>query len=427
MKTWKRLICCVMCLMMVCALAVSLAPVEANAAGTNKVSVCAALDSNGEIVNADPGVPIATDSGMLIYTAKGLYDGTGHIYAVAVASGTPEMTYIASGCGFDMFSFSGKASDCYTAAKAEVGATVTLYGLHEDGQVTGSAKILGYDATPNSENFYELKLDITSSTKFWEPIALVNSEGKLVAIGNSEGVFAFVEPAGSTGGGAAPTEAAPAPTEAAPAPTEAAPAPTEAAAAPTEATEAAGGETGPSRGTEPKEEPEPKPGSNTVLIIGIAAAVVIVVVIVLLVMKKKKTPENSNHEEISETVAVPPAKNNNGGNWEDVSRSAGISIYLAGMDGALAGREYRISQQGVLIGRAEEANIRYPADTKGVSRRHCKVFWNNGVLMVMDLGSTSGTYLRGKGQLPPNAPVAVVEGDVIYLGSKQNALVLRTK
>ena len=42
----------------------------------------------------------------------------------------------------------------------------------------------------------------------------------------------------------------------------------------------------------------------------------------------------------------------------------------------------------------------------------------------MDLGSTSGTYLRGKGQLAPRTPVPLTEGSVIYLGSKAVAVQL---
>ena len=94
----------------------------------------------------------------------------------------------------------------------------------------------------------------------------------------------------------------------------------------------------------------------------------------------------------------------------------------------MTGQQYAIPDSGkMLIGRSVEANIRYPADTKGVSRNHCQVYWNNGSLQVMDLGSTSGTFLRGKGQLVPNTPVALTDGSTIYLGSKSVAINVRTR
>ena len=101
------------------------------------------------------------------------------------------------------------------------------------------------------------------------------------------------------------------------------------------------------------------------------------------------------------------------------------ALYLCCEGGALDGRRYPVGTTTLLIGRDPSCNIRYPADTKGVSRRHCEIFWKNGVLHIMDLGSTSGTFIRGKGQIAANAPVAVNAGDTFYLGEKRNAFVIR--
>lgn len=89
------------------------------------------------------------------------------------------------------------------------------------------------------------------------------------------------------------------------------------------------------------------------------------------------------------------------------------------------GKRFPITQNILLIGRDPACNICYPADTKGVSRRHCQVFWKSGVLMIMDLGSTAGTFIRGKGQIAANVPTAVKAGDTFYLGEKKNAFVIR--
>ena len=429
MKTWKRLICWAVCLIMVGALAVSVAPVEANAAAANKVRVCGAMDGNNDVVDTSPGIPIALSDGVWVFTKKGLYTGSGNRYLMAANDGVIDMQYLSSDSNFDVFVLDGEASYGYKAAQAVVGSNVTLHALKGSSQVSGTGKITGYNSTANSEGFYDLELDVTSDLECMVPIAVVDGSGNVVAILNNSGAFAFAEPKSS--GGSAPKETQPAPQETQPAPKETQPAPKETQPAPQETqpapTEAAPAPDGPARETEATEPvPGPEPGTNTGLIIGIAAAVVVAVVVILLVAKKKKKAVPVVVD-LPETMPVKPAPRTEPNNWETVPAPSGIRVYIAGVDGALRGLEYLISERGITIGRAEDASVRYPADTKGVSRRHCKIFWNNGVLMVMDLGSTSGTFLRGKGQLPPNAPVAIVEGDVIYLGSKQNAMVIRTK
>lgn len=95
------------------------------------------------------------------------------------------------------------------------------------------------------------------------------------------------------------------------------------------------------------------------------------------------------------------------------------------MDGGVMNGFIYPVHTGILIGRNPECDVRYPVDTKGVSRKHCKIFVTNNNLFVMDLGSTSGTFLRGVGQLTPNVPQNIRSGDIIYLGEKKNGIVVR--
>lgn len=51
-------------------------------------------------------------------------------------------------------------------------------------------------------------------------------------------------------------------------------------------------------------------------------------------------------------------------------------------------------QQGrVIIGRSKEADLR--VNDANVSRKHAAVYWNNGRIMIDDLGSTNGTMVNG--------------------------------
>lgn len=100
---------------------------------------------------------------------------------------------------------------------------------------------------------------------------------------------------------------------------------------------------------------------------------------------------------------------------------------LMGIGGVMSGRAYPVGNQEMVIGRDVSCGIRFPADTKGISRNHCKVFRNggSGQFMLMDCNSTYGTYLKGYGKLQPQKPVALKNGDTFYLGSDKNGFTIK--
>ena len=106
-----------------------------------------------------------------------------------------------------------------------------------------------------------------------------------------------------------------------------------------------------------------------------------------------------------------------------VQEQAGFRLYARG--GYMDGRIYDIGESEITFGRDPASTVRFPADTKGVSRVHCKLFWNNGTLMLMDSGSKYGTFVEGKGKLRELYPVAVQYGDIFYIGEKKNAFEIR--
>ena len=56
----------------------------------------------------------------------------------------------------------------------------------------------------------------------------------------------------------------------------------------------------------------------------------------------------------------------------------------------------------------------------GVSAVHCELRNNAGALMLVDLGSTYGTFLQNGEKLQPSSPHLVSPGEEFYLGTKDN-------
>ena len=97
-----------------------------------------------------------------------------------------------------------------------------------------------------------------------------------------------------------------------------------------------------------------------------------------------------------------------------------VSLGLACLSGSLKGRIYPISGDGIMLGRDYDCAVRFDGNTPGVSRHHCTLRWQNGNLLLTDLGSAFGTYLSDGRKLPPQYPTQVGAGSRFYLGNSAN-------
>ena len=97
------------------------------------------------------------------------------------------------------------------------------------------------------------------------------------------------------------------------------------------------------------------------------------------------------------------------------------TVYVLVRSGPIEGHKYAVkSDSPILIGRSEEANIRIAYD-QYCSRRHAKVYWDNGKCYVQDLESTNGTYVNGAkitGTLELN------NNDIISLGDTELLVII---
>lgn len=98
---------------------------------------------------------------------------------------------------------------------------------------------------------------------------------------------------------------------------------------------------------------------------------------------------------------------------QDTADSAAYSLL------ARDGRRIPVPADGVMIGREASCGVRLPADARGVSRRHCFLSVDKGILYLRDVGSTYGTFV-GRRRLTPNVPVALNRGNSFYLGEEGN-------
>ena len=75
----------------------------------------------------------------------------------------------------------------------------------------------------------------------------------------------------------------------------------------------------------------------------------------------------------------------------------------------------------IIFGRdSAQCSAVYPKEVKGISRLHCSVEIKNGKVLLMDLGSTYGTFLSDGTKLEPNKPYYLNYGQSFYLVDPAN-------
>lgn len=152
---------------------------------------------------------------------------------------------------------------------------------------------------------------------------------------------------------------------------------------------------------------------------GMVAAIVALVVIILAGIGAAVffvSRKNKSNGPVSPASCRQPAGQQVSGQQRG---GGGHGIQLIAVGGYMDGRKYPVGGSEITFGRDASATVCFPADAKGVSRQHCRIFWQNGTLMLMDTGSSYGTFTQA-GKLQPMKPVPVKAGDVFYIGEKKN-------
>src|SRR5438093_2757780 len=71
-----------------------------------------------------------------------------------------------------------------------------------------------------------------------------------------------------------------------------------------------------------------------------------------------------------------------------------MDVRLVVEKGAKKKREIRLKSEDTIVGRRAGCDLRVPSAS--VSRRHCRLSFQDDLLMVEDLQSANGTFVNGK-------------------------------
>lgn len=160
----------------------------------------------------------------------------------------------------------------------------------------------------------------------------------------------------------------------------------------------------------------PKEKDNRMLFLAIGSVALFLVLggILFSFLKKKKTErfiakESFEGHSDGKTVAIIPqsAKKKEEGS-------------IIGMTGYFAGKQFAVGNQLVIGRDPNKVQVVFPSKTMGVSAVHCELRNNGGTLMLVDLGSSYGTFLGQGEKLQASMPHVLHSGDEFFLGAKEN-------
>jgi diguanylate cyclase (GGDEF)-like protein len=115
--------------------------------------------------------------------------------------------------------------------------------------------------------------------------------------------------------------------------------------------------------------------------------------------------DNTEQEELTQKVEVR--------HIEEHRQRVDDCLVLIHTDGPDLGKRYDLHGKSIAIGRDPASDIFIDEDT--ASRRHARIEKTTNQTLLLDLGSTNGTYLNDN-RIPPDMPVKLSEGDRVKVG-----------
>lgn len=187
--------------------------------------------------------------------------------------------------------------------------------------------------------------------------------------------------------------------------------------------------------TEPVQEPiKENDTSSSVSEWGFLAVIAVIAAAIYLSKNKKKKGKkpaevSDNQKEYPKEGTISLDRNETVKLENTIKNTPNVSVepswQIRGMSGTFMGQTFALTNV-LRFGRNPGNQIVYPQNTKGVSGDHCELAMENGRIILRDLGSTYGTYLKSGEKLNARVSYEVKEGDIFYLAeNSQNFRVER--
>lgn len=164
---------------------------------------------------------------------------------------------------------------------------------------------------------------------------------------------------------------------------------------------------------------------NYLIITAISLGVLMLIVIIcILIFKSKKKAKNGKNVDEVMTQALQDKDENVQTSAPkeiktvavQVSKENKITMTLTKL-GKSQNTVYNMSfNDEFTIGRSKEKSSLAIIDDALLSSVHCKIFFNNGQMSIMDLSSTNGTYLNG---IPVKTACVLHKDDIILIGAME--------
>jgi hypothetical protein len=106
----------------------------------------------------------------------------------------------------------------------------------------------------------------------------------------------------------------------------------------------------------------------------------------------------------------------------------GTRPVLRGIAGQYAGKSFSLDAGPSILGRDQRAaNLVFAPEADSISKRHCMVSWDAArrTFVLLDFGSTNGTFLATGERLIPGQPRDVAPGTRFFIGDLRNQFELR--
>lgn len=158
--------------------------------------------------------------------------------------------------------------------------------------------------------------------------------------------------------------------------------------------------------------------------LAIAAAAAVAVIAAALLAARRKKRARAEEETLTARNAAQEAAAAAARRQDAASGDSGFR--LQGVSGALEGKRFMIgARETVVLGRdPQQCGVVFPANTPGVSARHCALWCEEGRVYLKDLGSSHGTFLAPGRRLAAEQAVQLRPGETFFLGSQEQSFVI---